>query len=320
MNPELVYIIIACSVAMFVWGVSRVIFRSGGGRERISQRLSLDGQLYTSSSGLEKSILIQSEVTGLAAKLIRQSFFFRVQRQLIVINPKSNIVRFLILSASLFTATGAIAFILTDSTPVAFSIGFALGYFPFMRLNGKIKKRQKMLNEQLPEALDFLSRILRSGHSLTTGLQMMGSELPEPLASEFRRCYDQHSLGSPLDDCLKDTAERVDSTDFRFFVTAVLIQRQTGGDLSQVLGNISGMVRGRIRLASYVRAKTAEGRFTGYILVGFPMLMFFIAYGMNPDYAGKLLHTSMGQKLMATAVGLQILGLVSIRKITDVRV
>src|SRR5205085_6835476 len=102
---------------------------------------------------------------------------------------------------------------------------------------------------------------------LSTGLQMMGEELPAPLAAEFRRCYDQHSLGTPLEDALKDMATHIESTDFAFFVTAVLIQRQTGGDLAEVLGNISKMIRGRLRLLQQVKAKTAEGRFTGYIMV-----------------------------------------------------
>ena len=313
------YILIAGTAGLFVWGISRAAIGNGDDKGKIAQRLSGDGQLYR-PPGAERSIVIQSEVSGLAARLIRQSFFFRVQRQLYVINPKSNLVRFVSIAAVLGLAFFGIAFLLTNSMSVAGSVGLAGAYFPFMRLSGQINKRQRNLNMQLPDALDFLSRILRSGHSLTTGLQMMGTELPEPLAGEFRRCYDQHSLGSPLDDCLKETAIRIDSTDFRFFVTAVLIQRQTGGDLSQVLGNISNMVRGRIRLASYVKSKTAEGRFTGYILVGFPLLMFFIAYAMNPAYAGKLLNEPTGQKLLATAIGLQILGLVSIRKITDVRV
>src|SRR6185369_4677416 len=123
------------------------------------------------------------------------------------------------------------------------------------------------------------------------------------------RCYDQHSLGQPLEDSLREMARRIESSDFAFFVTAVLIQRTTGGDLSQVLGNISGMIRQRIRLQQYVKAKTAEGRFTGYILVAFPILMFFIAYTMNPDYGKVLLHTSSGLTMLGVAVTLVILGL-----------
>jgi tight adherence protein B len=173
---------------------------------------------------------------------------------------------------------------------------------------------------QLPEALDFLSRILRAGHSLSTGLQMMGEELPEPIASEFTRCYHQHSLGQPLENCLKEMSARVDSTDFAFFVTAVLIQRQTGGDLSEVLNNISGMIRQRIRLQANVKAKTAEGRFTGYILVAFPMVMFLLSNAINPQYAGVMIRTPIGLTLLGVAGGMMMFGLLAIRKITTVRV
>jgi tight adherence protein B len=185
-------------------------------------------------------------------------------------------------------------------------------------LSRKRSKRQRLLAEQLPEALDFLSRILKAGHSLSTGLQMMADELPQPLAGEFRRAYDQHSLGSPMDECLKETAKRIESTDFAFFVTAVLIQRQTGGDLSEVLNNISGMIRQRIRLQQHVKAKTAEGRFTGYILSAFPAVMFVVAYMLNPEYAGVLIKTSLGLTLLGTAFGLQMMGLYFIKKITTV--
>ena len=193
-------------------------------------------------------------------------------------------------------------------------------YLPFFTVSSKRAKRQKKLASQIPDALDFLSRILRAGHSLTTGLQMMGEELPAPMGVEFRRCYDQHSLGQPLEDCLKAMASRIESTDFAFFITAVLIQRQSGGDLSEVLRNISGMIRQRIRLQQHVKAKTAEGRFTGYILVAFPAVMFMISYTMNPDLAGMLLHTTTGLELLGTAFGLSMLGLFAIRQITTVKV
>jgi tight adherence protein B len=149
---------------------------------------------------------------------------------------------------------------------------------------------------------------------------MMADELPNPLAAEFRQCYDQHSLGQSLDDALKDTAGRIESTDFAFFVTAVLIQRQTGGDLSEVLRNISGMIRQRVRLHQQVRAKTAEGRFTGYIMVAFPIVMFFIASTLNPEYSQILLHTPTGLRMVGVAFGLQMAGLIAIRKITTVKV
>jgi tight adherence protein B len=176
-----------------------------------------------------------------------------------------------------------------------------------------------MCDDQLPEALDFLARILRAGHSLATALQMAAEELPDPLASEFRRCYDQHSLGQNLEDTLKEAAQRVDTPDFAFFVTAVLIQRQTGGDLAEVLTNIGGMSRSRIRLQQHVKAITAEGRLVGYILLALPFVFFVVLYAINPAYAGVLLTTDVGQYLVMIAVILQVLGLISIRMIVNVR-
>ena len=312
-------ILIAGAVTLFVWAVSRLIFGTGDSRKRVTQRLSEDGRNY-SNPGAQRSIVLQGDQTSLAKALTRKTFFQKVQKQLLAAWPSMPLPRFVIMASSIGVTVMVLLMLVVDSLVVPLCAGLAAWYIPFFVLGGKANKRNRNLSEQLPEALDFLARILRSGHSLTTGLQMMGTEMPDPLAAEFRRCYDQHSLGSPLEECLKDMADRIESTEFAFFVTAVLIQRQTGGDLSMVLGNISGTVRSRMRLAGFVRAKTAEGRLTGYILVAFPILMFFVAYSLNPDYGGKLLHTPTGQKLLGLAVTLQVLGLVTIKKLTNVKV
>jgi len=323
MDQILFFIIVALAAGLLVWTVSRLLLGGGKDRLKLFRRLSGDGQLYRAAgAGTDKSILLQSpaESSSLSKALGRKSYFANMQRKLATVAPRMTLARFLLIGVGIGLFFAMIVFAVSGNLLFTASVG-ALGfYLPSFSIYGRVNKRNRLLNEQLPEALDFLARILRSGHSLSTGLQMMGTELPEPLAHEFRRCYDQHSLGQPLEDSLKDVASRVESTDFAFFVTAVLIQRQTGGDLASVLGNISNMVRSRMRLASYVKAKTAEGRFTGYILVAFPVLMFFVAYAMNPDYGGKLLYTETGRKLIGTAIGLQVLGLVSIRKLTTVKV
>jgi tight adherence protein B len=234
--------------------------------------------------------------------------------------PELSLGRFTAIACGIGAGAIMITWLITASTLVALVAG-ALGiYAPCIWLSNKRSRRQRLLADQLPEALDFLSRILKAGHSLSTGLQMMAEELPQPMAGEFRRAYDQHTLGLSLENSLRDASKRIDSTDFAFFVTAVLIQRQTGGDLSEVLGNISGMIRQRIRLQAHVKAKTAEGRFTGYILSAFPAVMFVIAYSLNPDYAGVLIRTNTGLMLLAVALGLQVIGLYFIKKITTVNV
>jgi len=319
-NETLFPIVIAACVAIAAWMITLLVVNAvKGERRKLSQRLAGTSGSTGFVSAAATSIVHESEEEGLPPALARFAIFRRMHRNLVHAYPNASLVKYLTISVALSVGGFMVMIVLLDSTGLG-AAGLALGYLPTLLIGRKKAKRQRMLCDQLPEALDFLQRILRSGHSLSTGLAMMGEELPQPLAGEFKTCYDCHSLGQPLEDAMRDMAKRIDSTDFAFFVTAVLIQRTTGGDLSQVLGNISGMIRQRTRLLQYVKAKTAEGRFTGYILVAFPILMFFIAASMNPDYKKHLLEDPTGLMLLAVAGGLVILGLVSIRKITTVRV
>lgn len=318
-------ILVAFVVMLLAW--SAVAFFMGSGRaerKALAKRLSTEGQTGNGLSGagavMKQNVSLTLEDPALPAVLAKMELVRKLQRHVIQAYPDLPLSRFLLVVVAAGTVGGLLAGGITGSMLMAAVIGGVLAYVPFFILNSKRANKQRMIAEQLPEALDFLSRVLRAGHSLTTGLQMMGEELPKPLALEFRRCYDQHTLGAPLEVCLKDAIARVESTDFAFFVTAVLIQRSTGGDLSEVLGNISGMIRGRIRLQSHVKAKTAEGRFTGYILVAFPAVMFLLSYYMNPAHGGKLLQTPAGLKMLATAFAMQMAGLWAIRRITTVKV
>jgi tight adherence protein B len=320
MDGLLFPILIAAAVMLLIWSVARL---AAGGPERqkrkLAERLSTEGRHDGRPETEVRPITLRLEVVGLPPFLADQPFIQALNRRVVQAFPNTSLQKFLMISlimgfTGMFTAFG-----LTGSMLMTTTITLASAYLPFMYLNRKRFKRQKLMSEQLPEALDFLSRVLRAGHSFSTGLQMMADELPKPLNEELRRCYDQHSLGQALEESLKETAARIESSDFAFFVTSVLIQRQTGGDLSEVLKNISGMIRGRLRLAQQVRAKTAEGRFTGYILVAFPAIMFILAYSQNPEYCGKLLHGT-GLYFLGAAFGLQMLGLWSIRKITTVKV
>ncbi len=312
--------LIAATVGSFVWGIIHALTGGEGIRRRkLAQRLSNETRAEQVSA-VARSITIQTEVTGLPEFVAQQAFIQRLHRRLIQAFPDTSLGRFLSLAGGIAVTVFLLVALISAALLPGLVAGVVAGYIPFFVVNTKRSRRQRRISLQIPEALDFLSRVLRAGHSLSTGLQMMGEELPQPLAGAFRRCYDQHSLGQALEDGLKDMASHIESTDFAFFVTAVLIQRQTGGDLSEVLQNISAMIRERIRLQQHVKAKTAEGRFTGYILVAFPAVMFFISYVLNPDYAGVLLHTNTGLMLLGSAFGLQMLGLYAIRKLTTVRV
>ena len=323
MEAYLLPFLIAGVGGLLAWGVVCLVQGfTDGDRRKLSDRLSAEGRAPGAVAfDARKSILVaQLENSGLPPFLARLKLVQTMQRRVTLAFPSWTLLKFLCVVAGCSIGLGLVGAVVSGS-PLLALIGVAAGgYAPFFVVSSRRNKRQKLISLQIPDALDFLSRVLRAGHSLTTGLQMMGEELPKPIGTEFGKCYDAHSLGQALEESLKDMAVRVESTDFAFFCTAVLIQRQTGGDLSEVLTNISGMIRQRIRLQQHVKAKTAEGRFTGYILVAFPAVMFVLADALNPDYAGKLLHTSMGVKLLMTAFGMQMCGLFAIRKLTTVKV
>jgi tight adherence protein B len=320
MQQFILPIFAAVTVAMLLFGIVQLVGGLSEGKRRLEQRLSGEGK----SEGFDPATLTvvkrQTEIQGFSGVLAKLPLMYGVARKVQQTWPSMNLAKFAFIVVAL-AVFGFVAGTVCSAEPfIGCCVGAALGVAPFLVLANRRGRLDRLMMDQLPEALDFLSRILRAGHSLSTGLQMMAEELPQPLAGEFRRCYDQHSLGQSLEESLKDTAIRVDNPDFGFFVTAVLIQRQTGGDLSEVLNNISGMIRARIRLQQHVKAKTAEGRFTGYILVCFPIIMFFIVYFLNPHYAQTLLHTNTGITLLCVAGGMLVIGTVAIQKITTLKV
>lgn len=306
------------AIVMFAWNMFRAVGERGDSR-RLKGRLnsSIEHQVQ---SDLAKSIRRRTgldEVKGLLGKF---EIFHNVNKTLLQSAPTLTLQKFLWIVVASSVGLMCLVFLITMGLFVSLVAGILGGAVPFLVLMNKRNRRQKLMADQLPDALDFLSRALRAGHSMSTGFQLMAEELPQPIAGEFRRVYEQHSLGAAMEDALRAAVERVESTDFAFFVTAVLIQRQTGGDLGEVLNNIGSMIRHRVRLQQHVKAKTAEGRFTGYILAAFPAVMFVISYCLNKEYASRLLEQSIGIIMLAVAFGLQLLGLFVIRKITTVKV
>ncbi|HZL35714.1 MAG TPA: type II secretion system F family protein [Tepidisphaeraceae bacterium] len=309
----------AAAVGLLVWWAVVLLSALTSGKRKLVQRLNNESGSQASKTN-QLSAILPEDATAVPEFLARKPFIQTLRRKLSHAYPNTTLQKFLIISAVCALGPGVMGELLSANTLVALAAFAIGGYSPLLVLNLRCGRRVRTINLQLPEALDFLSRIMRAGHSLSTGLQMMSEELPAPISTEFRRAYDQHSLGQPLEDALREMAGRIESTDFAFFVTAVLIQRQTGGDLSGVLASISGMVRQRMRLGQQVRAKTAEGRFTGYIMVAFPSVMFGLCYFFNPVLYGGFMHESTGMMLLGTAAGLELMGLFMIKKITTVRV
>jgi tight adherence protein B len=323
MNQTLITtILVAITVTVLMWAGAQYLseyFNSE--RKKIKERLSGDARpLDVAAMAEQASIRRRIDVGGLTGRLMRIQFMADIHQALALVWPRVTLPTFIGISLGLAAAVLMIVYALLGLAIVAIGASTLAGAAPFMILQHRRTSRRNLLSGQLPEALDFLGRIMRAGHGLSSGFQMISEELSQPLAGEFGRCYDAHSVGQSMEDALRETAVRIDCPDFGFFVTAVLIQRQTGGDLAEVLDNISNMIRGRVRLQQHVRAKTAEGRLTGYILTAFPLVMFFVSYSLNPAYAGILFSDRTGIYMLCAAALMCILGLVVIRKITTVKV
>jgi len=201
--------------------------------------------------------------------------------------------------------------------PLGAIVGFMI---PFGILNVKRSRRMKAFEEQFPEALDLIARALKAGHAFVTGLKMVADEMPEPVGPEFRKTFDEQNFGLPLKDALTNLTDRVPHLDVRFFATAVLIQRETGGNLSEILENLAHVVRERFKILRQVRVCTAHGRMTGYVLLALPAFLCVALAFINPDHMNLLFRERMGHIMLMAAVVMQTIGYFWIRQVVKIEV
>lgn len=205
--------------------------------------------------------------------------------------------------------------------PFAFVGGAVAGFaLPFLVLKVKRSRRLGAFEEQFPEALDMIARALKAGHAFATGLKMAAEELPEPVGPEFRKTFDEQNFGLPLKDSLDNLARRIPLLDVRFFATAVLIQRETGGNLSEILENLGHVVRERFKILRQVRVYTAHGRFTGYVLLALPAFLGIALSFINPDHMNMLFRERMGQMMLLGALVMQTIGFLWIKHVIKIEV
>jgi tight adherence protein B len=219
---------------------------------------------------------------------------------------------------------GGAGFIVTGfaglSLVVAPVVGLVFAMLPVGWLMFRRKRRLKKFAAQLPEALELVARALRAGHSLAAGFRLVASETSEPIGSEFGRVFEEQNLGIPFEEALEGLTDRVPNLDLKFFATAVVLQRQTGGDLAEILDKIGSLVRERFKIWGQVQALTGEGRLSGIVLLALPPLLFVAVYRMNPDYLMLLFTDDLGKKMLIGGVLMQLLGALVIRKIVNIRV
>jgi tight adherence protein B len=226
-----------------------------------------------------------------------------------------------LLIALVLAAIMAVVAQLVTRAPISMVAGAAIGFsLPFIVLRVKRTRRLRKFEEEFPEALDLISRALKAGHAFATGLKMVADEMKEPVGPEFRKTFDEQNFGLPLKDALENLTLRIPILDMRFFATAVLIQRETGGNLSEILENLAHVVRERFKILRQVRVYTAHGRLTGYVLLALPAVLAIALSFINPEHMNMLFRERIGQILLMVAIGMHTAGFIWIRQVVKIEV
>ncbi|MCC6342992.1 MAG: type II secretion system F family protein [Bryobacterales bacterium] len=209
---------------------------------------------------------------------------------------------------------------LADFRSIALLAGLIAGCAPFVYVWRKRTARMKKFEELFPESLEFVARSMRAGHAFSVSLEMIHREFQEPLSGEFRRTFEEHNLGLPLDMALEKLAKRVPSLDVHFFVSAVMLQKRTGGNLAEILDKLAYVIRERFKLRGRIRAVSAHGKMTGLALTCIPIGVAVILFYVNPEYAKFFFVDEVGHYMAGAAIGLQLIGYAVIKKIVTIEV
>ena len=320
--------ILLVSIAAFV-GVTAlvaalsVMFRPGGD-SKIEDRLDVLTGLSTAAT-LKESMLNDSVLAHPldAVPNVFEALVHRFGRlRLLFEQADTNLTapRFFAISGVLFVIGAVGAVVGHVGLALAPLVGLCSGALPLLWLMYRRKKRFKTFAAQLPDALELISRALRAGHSLAAGFNLVQDEMPAPISVEFGRVFEEQNLGIPMEQALQSLAERIPNLDLKFFSTAIILQRQTGGDLAEILDKIGYIIRERFKIWGQVQALTGEGRLSGAVLLALPPLLFVAVYRLNREYIMQLFNDPMGQQMLAGAVVMQVLGALAIRKIVNIKV
>ena len=285
----------------------------------VKRRLRPTRQKVDRQAELRKEVQALSTI-GAVDALLKRNQTRTASLQLLIDQAGLNITVATLLLASLVVAALVFFFVLrlTGWAMVALPLAALSAFVPVNIVKYKRTLRMRKFEEQFPEALDLLGRALRAGHAFTTGLEMIASEMAEPIGPEFRVLYDQQNFGMPLPDALRLFATRIPVLDARFFVTAVLIQRESGGNLSEILDNLARVMRERFRVKRQMRVISAHGRISGWILVCLPPVLATVIFSINGETRQIMFHDPLGQQMMIAAACLQVIGTLIMRKIINV--
>ncbi|SDY03491.1 type II secretion system F family protein [Nitrosomonas sp. Nm33] len=300
----------------FIWH-----HHQGPKAKRIRKRLhevSMSGMDTPDTHLLKQRLLSNSP--PLHRLLLRIPRISSLDRLLLQSGMPLVVIQFISHSAMTSIGAMAVATILGFSSPVILLCAVGGGLIPYFYVLRAKNKRLKIIEQQLPEIIDLMSRTLKAGHAFPGALQIAGTEGPEPAASEFLHVFDEINFGVPAQNALMSLATRIPITDLRYFVIAVLIQRESGGNLTELLEKISGLIRERLTLHAKVRVLSAEGRLSAWILSSLPFAMALLLSIINPDFISVLWKDPMGLVIIAITLGMMIMGIFVMSRIIKIRV
>jgi tight adherence protein B len=320
MIPFLVFII--CMAGVFG---SYVLATRGteAKRRRLQKRLS-DALMYTKNAGDEEVQLarqeLMSEIPLLSRLLMRVHLATSLRRMLDQADLHITVSRLLMLSLMAGILASLAVSMLTISKLLMVAAGLSAAALPLAHIAYKRKRRLNSFLEHLPDALELMSRALQAGHGFAESLHMISTEMPEPIATEFRKTYEEQNLGLSLKLALENLSERVPLLDLRLCVTAILIQRETGGNLAEILEKVSHTIRERFRILEDLNTLTTSSRMSAWILCALPVFVALVVTVMNPDYMSVLWRDPRGHNLLLAAGFMQLTGMLIIRKILKIKI
>lgn len=282
------------------------------GRRGARERQGEEGSLFRTGS--------EESVPALVRAASRLPGFRRLKRILRQSGSSLSLQAFLMTMAGLGVGAGGAVFIVTGSLPLGMLGAVVAGVLPYLHLRRRMKRRLASFEEQFPEAIDLLTRAIRAGHPLSAGFRMVGDEGPEAVSREFRRTFEEHRYGLAFQDALLGLVDRVDLVDVRIFATAVLIQRDVGGNLAEILDTLAETIRQRFTVRRQLRVYTAQGRMSGFILGALPIVVGLAIFAIEPSYIRLLFEETLGRVLLVMAATMQVIGYVWIRKIVNIEI
>jgi tight adherence protein B len=320
MIPFLVFTF--CMFAVF--GVYLLATRGSDARRAQLQRRLADALLYSGNSeDLEVRLAreeLLSEIPWLNRTLVRVQSATRLKRIIEQADLEITVTRLVMFSAMAGLIAALAVSMLTISWLAIPFAGVVAASAPFLHVLYKRRRRLNAFLENLPDALELMSRALAAGHAFAEALHMVSSEMPEPIAGEFRKTYEEQNLGLSLKLALDNLTERVPLLDLRLCVTAIMIQRETGGNLAEILEKVAYTIRERFRILEDLRTLTTSSRMSSWILCGLPVFVSLAVTFLNPDYMSVLWNDPRGHNLIIVALAMQITGMLVIRKILKIKI